>query len=443
MRNKLILALVVGILSCGTALAQKRESDRLIDFYKLRVVGDPEEYANYDHLGSAYLQKARETGDPVYYELSEKGYKQALELLDKEKPEAAGTIAHLAALYLSVHRFEESLALANKALALDPQLLSTYATLGDSELETGRYDAAASSYSKMLLPADSLPPRPGLAYLSETRQASRCFIAGRPQEAVEHMRAAIARAMDAHLPKENIAWSQFSLGELYYGMGDFARAEASYQQALETYPGYHRALAWLGQLRAAQGRYSEAAELYRKALTIIPLPVYAAALGDIYTEMGQTEEAKKQYDLVDLIAKLNALNQQLFRRELASFYAEHNVHLREALELAQSELQQRQDVYTWDVLAWARFKNGDTTEAVEAVSHALAQGTKDPIFFFHAGMIFYRAGDYDKARAFLKLALAINPHFHIRYAAVAHRALTQLNSSPMPFGIPEESGDDL
>jgi hypothetical protein len=44
-----------------------------------------------------------------------------------------------------------------------------------------------------------------------------------------------------------------------------------------SYPNYHRALAWLGQLRAAQGRYAEAADLYRCAIAIIPLPVYAAA----------------------------------------------------------------------------------------------------------------------------------------------------------------------
>jgi tetratricopeptide (TPR) repeat protein len=441
MRIKLILALVVGLLGCASVFAQKNRSDRVIEFYQSRISEDPEEYTNYDHLGSAYLQKARETGDPIYYELSEKSYKQALSLLRADKPESAGTSAHLAALYFSEHRFEESRALANKALALDPELLSAYATLGDVQLETGHYEEAATSYAKLRLPEGSLPPKPGLTYLSETRQASRAYIEGRPQEAIEHMKTAIAKGLEAGLPKENVAWSQFSLGELYYGAGDFANAETSYQEALQTYPGYHRALAWLGQLRVAQGKYEEAAELYRKAIAIIPLPVYASALGDICTKMGQPEEAKKEYDLVDLIAKLSALNQQLFRRELASFYAEHDVHLSEALDLAQGELQQRQDVYTWDVLAWAYFKNGNTAEAADAIQHAMSRGTKDPLFFFHAGMIYYRAGDYDKARSFLKLALTINPHFHVRYADVAGDTLAKLNSRPVPLGISKETRD--
>ena len=443
MRIKQALALVVGLLGCACVFAQKTRSDRVIEFYQSRISEDPEEYTNYDHLGSAYLQKAREIGDPVYYQLSEKSYKQALSLLRADKPESAGTSAHLAALYLSEHRFEESQAMANDALALDPELLSAYATLGDVQLETGHYEEAATSYAKLRSPVGSLPPRPRLAYLSETRQASRAYIEGRPQEAIEHMKAAIAKGLEAGLPKENVAWSQFSLGELYYGAGDFANAETFYQEALQTYPGYHRALAWLGQLRAAQGRYREAAELYRKAIAIIPLPVYASALGDVYAKTGQPEEAKREYDLVDLIAKLSALNQQMFRRELALFYAEHDVHLNEALDLAKSELQQRQDVYTWDVLAWAYFKNGNTAEAADAIHHALSRGTKDPLFFFHAGMIYYRAGDYDKARAFLKSALTINPHFHVRYADVAGHALAQLNSSPATFGIPGETDDDL
>lgn len=441
MKHKLLLIVLTGFLSALPVCAQKTVSDRLIEFYQTRASGDPEEYTNYDHLGSAYLQKARESGDTVYYALSEKSYQQALSLLLADKPEAAGTTAHLAALYLSEHRFDEALALASRALALDPEMLSVYATLGDAQLETGKYDEADSSYEKLKVPEGSLPPRPGLAYLSETRQASRLYIKGRPQEAIEHMKAAIIQGREAGLPKENIAWCQFSLGELYYGTGDFGNAEIFYQAALQTYPNYHRALAWLGQLRAAQGRFAEAGEFYRKAIAIIPLPVYAAALGDIYSKAGETAEARKEYELVDFIAKLSALNQQLFRRELASFYSDHDVHLSEALELAQAEMKQRQDVYTWDALAWAYFKNGNTAEAADAISCALAQGTRDPLFFFHAGMIYSRAGRLDQARSFLELALKINPRFHIRYAKVANQTLTKLNANSPVQGVPARSGD--
>lgn len=438
MKIKFVFATILGLLSFRPVYAQGAGSDRLIQFYQWRVSRDPEDYTNYDHLGSAYSQKARETSDPTYYELSEKTYKQALALLSANQPERAGISAHLAALYLSEHRFEESLALANHALVLNQDLVSGYATLGDAQLETGKYQEAELSYARLRVPEGSLPPRPGLAYLSETRQASLCYIKGKAQEALSHMQASIALAMEAELPKENIAWSYFSLGELYYGMGNLAQAETSYQAALQTYPNYHRALAWLGQLRAAQARYVEAVDLYRQAVAMIPLPAYIGALGDLYSKIGQEDEAKKEYELVGLIAKLSALSQNLFRRELALFYADHAIHLAEALKFARQELEVRQDVYTWDVLAWAYYKNGQFQEAADAISHALGQGTKDAQLFFHAGMIFEKVGDHGKARDYLRQTIETNPHFHILYSEVARETLAQLEKN-FHAGLAEES----
>lgn len=433
----LLFAFLAQIFSgdCRPCLAQQapaagRVTDQLIQFYQRRAAVDPDNYASFDHLGSTYLQKARETGDPTFYELADKAYARALSLLPADKPESAGTTAHVATLYLSEHRFADSVALARRSLALDPGLLSAYATLGDAQFESGDYAGAAASYAQLNLPAGALPPRPGINYLFETRQAGLCFIQGKPQEAIAHMQAALAKDVEAGLPRENLAWSQFSLGELYFGGGNLAEAEKWYQAALTTFPGYHRANAWLGQLRASQGLYAEAADLYRKAIAVIPLPAYVAALGDIESKQGHAAEAAKQYSVVDFIAKLSALNQQLFRRELAVFYADHDTHLAEALDFAREELKQRQDVFTYDVLAWASYKNDRILEATEAITHALAQGTKDPLLFFHAGMIYRRQGDAAKARELLEKALAINPHFHVFYADEATRVLAALNPIP-------------
>ena len=81
MKRKLAWACALSLFSCGSVLAQKTASDQFIRFYQWRVSRDPGESINYDNLGSAYLQKARESGDPVYYELAEKSYVKALALL--------------------------------------------------------------------------------------------------------------------------------------------------------------------------------------------------------------------------------------------------------------------------------------------------------------------------------------------------------------------------
>src|SRR2546423_15717635 len=123
-------------------------------------------------------------------------------------------------------------------------------------------------------------------------------------------------------------------------------AEKAFKESLESFPGYHRAYAGMAQLRAAQKRYSEAASLYQKAVSVIPLPVYAAALGDVYAKLGKNNEAEQQYKLVEYMAALSLLSKNVYNRELATFYADHDRNLPAALELARRELEVRHNLYT-------------------------------------------------------------------------------------------------
>lgn len=89
-------------------------------------------------------------------------------------------------------------------------------------------------------------------------------------------------------------------------VGKLDKAETFYRQSLETYPNYYRALAGLGQVRAAQKRYEEAIDSYHKTIAILPMPEYVAAFGDIYRKTGMSDEARKQFELVEYIGKLSA-----------------------------------------------------------------------------------------------------------------------------------------
>ena len=108
--------------------------------------------------------------------------------------------------------------------------------------------------------------------------------------------------------------------------------------------------------------------------------------------MGRPDDARKQLELLEFISTLNPLNERLFYRELALFYADHNLKLKESVELAKKELEVRHDIYTWDILAWVLFKNGRVPEAAEAMEKALALGTGDALLDFHAGMIEFQLG---------------------------------------------------
>jgi tetratricopeptide (TPR) repeat protein len=97
--------------------------------------------------------------------------------------------------------------------------------------------------------------------------------------------------------------------------------------------------------------------------------------------------------------------------------------------LARRELEVRKDVYAYDVLAWALYKNDQPEAALAAVTEALQLGTRDARLFFHAGMIHHRLGDVTKAQSYLQRALATNPLFHPLHVAVAEQTLAALEKA--------------
>src|SRR5262249_34167280 len=149
----------------------------------------------------------------------------------------------------------------------------------------------------------------------------------------------------AGAPPESIAWAEWQLGAEHFAVGDLGSAETRDLGALRTYAGYHRALACLAPGRAAQERHAGASGLDGQALAAIPLPEYASALGDIHTKLGRPDEARKSYQLVEFIGRLNAISEVVYNRELAYFHADHRVKLDEALASARSELEVRQDIF--------------------------------------------------------------------------------------------------
>ena len=400
------------------------DTDRLIRNAQALVARNPKDAAAYSALGAAHFQRARETGDVSDYQLAEETLTKSLDLdsTDFSADEPLGTLAEVC---MGEHRFTDALHFAQKALALGSGDVSSFAIVGDAYADMGEYQKAADAYAR-LTPRDmTLSPR--AAYARDSRLAYLKFISGDTPAAISLMKASVAEGTTAQLPGENLAWLYYELGEFYVQAGDSASADMAYVAALNIHPGDYRALAALAKLRANHAKYDEAILLYQKAIAVVPMPISVAELGDLYAKAGRQAEAKKQYQLVEYIGLLGHVNQVLHNRDLAVFYADHDIKLPEALDLARKELEVRQDVYTWDALAWALYKNGQVDEARQASDKALTFGTRDSLLLFHAGMIAAKDGRGDRAKIDLSEALQINPHFHLIYAQQAQQQVAQLN----------------
>lgn len=426
-RRILFLLFLTGCLTGpGRLGAQQNATDDSIRSLQARVKRNPDDHAGYAALGAAYLQKGRETADAADYELAKGALERSLDVLSND-PAAAFAMTQMAVVCMVEHRFRDAFTWAQKALALGSGDPSPWAISGDALADIGDYKGSAEAYSRLKSSYGSKDESLAFVYQHDSRMSFLRFVAGDTQGAIQLMDSGLRTAVEIRMPAENIAWSQYQLGELHFLAGETNDAEQAYLASLDEYPRYYRALAGLAKVRASQARYADAVKLYQQAIAAVPYPEYAAALGDIYQKLGQHEEARKQYELVEFIGYLSKINRQIHNRDLALFYADHDLKLSESLILAREELEARRDVYTWDVLAWSLYKNEKPQEAAEAISHALEQGTKDPQFFFHAGMIYGKLGDSAKAKEYLERALGTNPEFHVTYAATARQTLDRMN----------------
>jgi tetratricopeptide (TPR) repeat protein len=386
-------------------------SDRQIAQAQELLRSRPDSVVGMNHLAQAYLQKVREVGDPSYYPKVESLLKAAI---DRDPANFESTTL-MGVLLLSEHKFREALEWGRRAHELNPSNSAPLGVITDASVELGLYNEATAAAQKMVRTRPDLSSYSRVSYVQELH--------GNVDGAIQAMKEAVTAG--GPYP-ENTAYVQVLLGNLYFNRGRLDDAEAQYRQVLEQYPDYVHALASRAAVRAAQARFPEAIQLYRRAIDIYPLPQYVIALGDVYTASGDAAGAARTYDLAAAEQQLYTANGVDLDQELALFDADHRRSLPEAVAAARRAMQDRPSVTSADVLGWTLFQSGDYHAALEPARQAHQIGTLDAIFFFHTGMIEARLGMTEDARVDLREAFAINPHFSLLHAQEASRILASL-----------------
>jgi tetratricopeptide (TPR) repeat protein len=388
--------------------------DQQIAAAQKQAVAQPSNAHFQNLLASAYIQKMRESTDFSYLERASKIVDGVLSA-DASNYEAMRLRSEME---MERHHFAQVADYSAELTKIAPDDPFNFGLLGDSRMELGQPELAEKAYKRMI------ELRPNQA--SYNRMAYYSFVTGAPGEAIGQMNLAIAAG---GWSPENTAWCLVEQGKMYFKTGQLAAAEQAFSSALALFGGYHSANAGLGSVKAAQGKTVQAIDLYRRAQASVPLPDYAAALYSLYTQAGQPKEAAKQLELVDIVDQLDRATGQLTNRNLAIIYCDENRRIARALELIREELKVRPDVYSYDALAWALFKDKQYADAQGAVHHALKLGTPEPGFYYHAGMIAAALGRKEDAVKLLERALELNPNFDPMQAPIAAQTLAGLRVS--------------
>ena len=357
-------------------------------------------------LGLAYQQRARETGDARFFTLSDHALREAGAYPGTDELADTG----LAALAVSRHRFATVLPLARAALRVNPQDATALGALGDAFLNLGRYRRAFVAYNRM---AELSPSVASYSRIAHARE-----LIGRPRAAAE----ALELALTLRVPlREHRAAGLVQLGNVKFNTGDLIGARRAYSAALAALPGYVHAQAGLAHTQAAEGDFRHAVPMFRRVVERLPLPQYAIWQGDTLRAAGMAKAARRAYELVSVIERVQAANGVRTELQTALSDLDHGRRFRESLARARRAHARAPSVDADDVLAWALARDGRCVDALPYSVQALRLGTRDALKFFHRGMIERCLGHAARARHWFRLALSTNPSFSLLWAPVAEK----------------------
>ena len=391
---------LAGIGGAGTAATVERLEET--------IAAQPRDADALVALGLAYQLRWRETGDASFLPRADRALARALDA----RPGDPTAVVGLGSLALTQHEFRRALRLGHKAARLAPSSAKPLGVIGDALVELGRYPEAFRAFDRMTALKPNLSSYARIAYARE--------LTGDPEGALSAMRLALDAAGGVPEPT---AWVHVELAKLELGLGRSDNAERHLRAALTALPGYVFAREQLARVEAARGRLDRAVVEARRAADAIPLPQFVGLLGDLLERAGHPVEARQQRDTVAAIERLLGANGIRVDLESAVYRADHGIRPAETVALARRARADRPSIYGDDALGWALARAGRCDEALPWLSRALRLGTQDALLLFHRGYAEGCAGNRAAMRDWYGKALALNPHFSVRWSPVAQETV--------------------
>lgn len=387
------------------------DTDRRIAFWQERLRTTPRSEQAWIYLGDLLDLKGRQTGDVGQFVAANDAYQAAISIAPRSSDAHAGA----ARMMITLHDFAGALAEATTTLEIDSSSDGALAVLFDASIELGDMDNAEQALE--LLTQRVTDPS------ITVRQARLAYVRGDTATAAALAVEAATDSAGQGDPPASVALFEFTAGEYSMLAGDPDSADSHYGAALRALPGYPLAVAGQGRAAFAHGDLEAAIGHYESAIAALPRPDLLAFLGDLHALTGNTAAAEEQYETVEFIASMATDGGRVYDREYALFLADHGRDTATSLRLAQAEIEQRQDVFAYDTLAWALHAVGREADALDAAHQALAFGTVDARLLVHAGLIELANGLDEEGTAHLEQAMALRPAFSPLVLQAAREAL--------------------
>ncbi|MET0764317.1 MAG: tetratricopeptide repeat protein [Blastococcus sp.] len=423
-----VLLLVVTVAGAYTAMVDRRtpagapdavpaRADPLtaaIESAQRRLEEVPGDHHSWAELGAAYVEQARVTANPGYYDKAEGALQESMALRPDGNDAA---LTGLGALANARHDFAGAADAASRALAVNEYSATAWGVLADARTQLGDYPGATAAAHRMV------ELRPGVA--SFARISYDAELHGD----VIAARSALEQALEVAGSDSEKAFCRTYLGGLAFSTGFLDEAAEQYAAGLEVAPGDPALRLGQARIDAARGDVDGAVTAYGEVAAARPLPENLVEYGDYLESLGRHDDAADQYALLDDVRRLFVASGVEEDLGVALFAADHGDPAM-AVEAAQAEFGRRQNVDAADALAWALHSAGRDAEALPYAEQATSLGGRNALFLYHRAVVEATLGRTDAARAGLAAALETNPHFSVLHAPHAAALLTDLGGPP-------------
>lgn len=309
----------------------------------------------------------------------------------RNQPDDAGASRVLVDLLLSQGKKDQAAAEAQRMAALPGQGGLGDLSMGRVLAEQEDYAAAAESFRKSMAAGGGNDP---LAIEGLVRSLNA---AGKRQEAV-----ALLNQLKAGTGKDNAAFSDFLLADIYGQSGDRAAAEKALEAAIKSRPdiadGYLRLAGLYAGDPAAQIR------IYERGMKALPgNPYIGLPLAVALEESGQYEA------MISSLESLYQANPAIpqVANNLAMAILDHRsdpASYQRALELAR-KIESSNDPLLLDTVGWAYYRAGEVAQAVSILERVVAKEDRVPVYHYHLGMAYLAMGNQVGAQQQLEQAV--------------------------------------
>jgi tetratricopeptide (TPR) repeat protein len=357
-------------------------------FWTQKLEQTPNQFPYIGKLATTYSNYFSATGQVEYLKKAED---YLIEVNEITKYNNTSYLKSLAYNYISQHKFKEALSYLTKAELLEENLQETRKMLFDVHLELGNYELA----HEYLLTFKNFSDFDYLIRLSKWSDHK-----GNLDAAIKYMEKAMTIAEASNL-KSLKQWSYTNIADFYGHAGKIEKSYQYYLKALALDPNdayAKKGIAWI--VYSYEKNPEEALRILNAVTDTFFAPDYFLLKAEIAEYLGNETMVKDQLALYEK-AMQNEAYGDMYNKYNVLLNVDSKTNIKDAIAIAETEVENRPTPQSYDLLAWAHFNNGNLNEALEIVDAHIINKTFEPETLYHVAEIYKAAGN-SKAVAPLK-----------------------------------------